>query len=132
VSAVPCEVDVASGVIDRAGIPLGISSVPAPSAIVRVERTTATDNSLLGVSAGREVVVDGKRVVPVATAGVVKVVVEHSGSVQPGAPLTASSTDGSLTPVSMSERVVARAAQEFTGAPGSTDIFAWIVYPSSS
>lgn len=134
-SAVPCEVEPGSASIDSAGVPLGISSTGTGD-LVRVVRTTTSDQSLLALSAGREVAVGATRVVPVATTGLVKTTVQvpSGGGIVVGDRLTAAvpgtpPDDGLLKPASASDYVVAVAAQQSTGS-GKVPLFVWVRSPA--
>lgn len=126
VCAVPWQVNGSSDPIDRAGIPLAMSNVLASSGFVLAERTTFTDERLIGVSAGKEGVVAGRRVVPVASSGIIKVAVEHTGVVPIGAVLTSSATDGVLAIAATGQYGIVRAVQRFIGSAGTTDIMAMV------
>lgn len=138
IGAVACELDTGNGDVTRAGLPLEM--VPAVAGgVVQVRRVPAappTQEILLGLSAGPSYPLPtdpSKRVVPIATAGLVRVTVQTAAAaVQQGAELTAAdSAPEELTLVSMSsERRLARAAQEAPMGPATTEIYAWVIHPA--
>ena len=130
VTAVQCKFDAVNGSVPRSGFPLYIMGVDQNT---HVKVSTGTENTgvdLIGVSAAgvHEIVGTGELIVPVATSGLVRVRVQTSVGLIPGADLTPSSTPGVLTPAIAGQIVVAKAAQT-PSLPSPFDIFAWVVHP---
>ena len=130
-SAVACALDTsAGGNVTVPGEPLFLADVSVGTT-PRVGRSGSASN-LIGLSAASGSFLGGTTVVPVATAGLVKVTVEHTGGALPiGALLTAHpSTPGHLVVASAGQYVIARAAQSVPTAGSGSSIFAWVVHPA--
>jgi hypothetical protein len=135
VAAVPCElVTVPDGPVLSAGEPLLVVGDDAGGA-VRVKRRPASGaaavDSLIGLSAGPSYALLTKTVVPVATAGLVKVLVEANLLEIPAGTDLTMRNQTVLTNADVGERVVARSAQRIlAGLTGPQAIFAWVVHPA--
>jgi hypothetical protein len=129
-TAVQCKFDEVNGPVSRSGFPLYIMGVNEST---HVKVSTGTDNAgvhLIGISAAgvHAIAGTGELIVPVATSGLVRVRVQTSVGLIPGADLTPSSTPGVLTPAVAGQIVIAKAAQT-PSLPSPFDIFAWVVHP---
>lgn len=127
-TAVPVELDLSGGVVDRAGVPLELAEATAGSAAVRARRAGTPPSSLaLGLSAAGAYAVGAATVVPVATAGLVEVRVRAGDA---GVPLGAwlrPAGEGELAIVSRgTAMVVARAAQRSEQRGGVVTLLAWV------
>lgn len=128
--AVTCTLDLTAGDVTVPGEPLFILDT-AQNSTPKVSRA-GTSDKLIGVSAAASSAHAGGQVVPVATAGLVKVKVEHTGGpITVGAQLTAAAgTPGVLALATSGQYVVARAAQSVDTAGSGSSIFAWVVHPA--
>jgi hypothetical protein len=120
--------DAVNGDTTVAGEPLFISDI-AVGSTPKVSRQ-GTQDKLIGLSAGATTVLAGQRIVPVAMAGMLRVVVEHTGGSLPaGVALSAATTSGHLQQAASGQFVIARAAQRVDSAGSASAIFAWVVHP---
>ncbi len=126
-SAVLVELDWTSTNVDAPGQPLYQVIPSASNPRVRVRRGNGQSPQVIGLSAApAQIVGFERRVVPLASAGLVKVYV-NSPSVTTGNYLTPSSTPGQLTLCGTGQTAVARAAESRT-SPG--ELYAWVIYPA--
>lgn len=135
VAATTCELDSSGGDVPRAGIPLEVGTDVAGGPVrVRRAGAAAEQPRLIGLSAGNSYPYPydtTRTVVPVASAGLVKVVLAHEGpELAPGIDLTAADAER-LRAAKSKDTVVARSAQSVkVGAPGDVGLFAWVVHPA--
>jgi hypothetical protein len=128
-SAVPCELfpEPALGPVDRAGLPLAI--VNDLSTTPRVHRTVGQDLQVIGLSAGPQAVLNGKLVVPVAVAGLLKATVTVPSGAIGGQPLTVDDANRLKVCDTPGQFIVARVAAFIPVAP-QTEAFVWVQHPS--
>jgi hypothetical protein len=116
------------GFISRPGVPLK-TDVDGGRPVVREFLPGADVTTLVGLSAAGAAFLNGFRAVPIATAGLVEVLIaDNTRAFAIGTPLTPHLTQPTkLTPNDSNGPILARAAQSSDGT--ATKIAAWVVYP---
>lgn len=126
--AVAVEFDNALGNVTGPGAPLDLIGSEAS---VKVQRST-TDNSflLIGLSAGPSQLQGGRRVVPLATSGLVKASLAPGASVTTGQPLGVSPDLQNLIGINTEAAwVVGRAAHGRSNTSVDRTLYVWVVQP---
>jgi hypothetical protein len=119
-----------SAPVDRAGIPLEMAPSKAGESVVRARRAGEQHVAVpLGVSAAPAYAAGEWTIVPVATAGLVSVVVRSASGIALGTPLAIADANTLVAVDRPPAVVVARAAQTSDSANASVELLAWINPP---